>query len=129
MKKVGLGMGHSSASSRGSRGSRPRIGIAGIAIESSTFSPHRTGLDDFVVTTGADLLARYSWLSASWAREAEWVPLLHAVALPGGAVESEVYQRLKSEILRLAAAAVGPGQSSAAVGQLDGLFLDIHGAM
>lgn len=102
-------------------GARPRIGIAGIAIESSTFSPHRTGLDDFTVTRDEDLLARYEWLRqpAPWAREAEWVPLLHAVALPGGAVEAGAYAQLKAEILQRAAAA----------GPLDGLFCDIHGAM
>lgn len=101
---------------------RPRVGIAGIAIESSTFSPHRTGLDDFTVTRGDALLSRYEWLSpdvAAWASEAEWVPLLHARSLPGGAVESGVYERLAAEILERAAAAA----------PLDGLLFDIHGAM
>jgi microcystin degradation protein MlrC len=103
-------------------GRRPRIGIAGIAIESSTFSPHRTGLADFTVTRGDALLGRYEWLSprpAPWAAAAEWVPLLHARSLPGGAVEADVYQQLKAEIVRRAATA----------GPLDGLFFDIHGAM
>ncbi|MGH3169045.1 MAG: M81 family metallopeptidase [Trebonia sp.] len=106
----------------GAAGRRPRIGIAGIAIESSTFSPHRTGLDDFTVTRDDTLRARYEWLSpepAAWAAEAEWVSLLHARSLPGGAVETAVYERLKAEILQRAAAA----------GPLDGLFFDIHGAM
>ncbi len=106
----------------GAPGRRPRIGIAGIAIESSTFSPHRTGLADFTVTREDALLARYEWLSrepAAWAAEAEWVPLLHARSLPGGAVETGVYEELKAEIVRRAAEA----------GPLDGLFFDIHGAM
>jgi microcystin degradation protein MlrC len=98
---------------------RPRIGIAGIAIESSTFSPHRTRLDDFDVTRDAGLLARYAWMAEPWAATAEWVPLLHARALPGGPVEAATYERLKAEILRRAAAA----------DQLDGLLFDIHGAM
>ena len=93
-----------------------RIGIAGIAIESSTFSPHRTGMADFRVTRGADLLARYTWTRDS---PVEWIPLLHAVSLPGGAVLADVYESLKSEIL---ARLVGAGP-------LDGLLLDIHGAM
>ena len=103
-------------------GDRPRIGIAGIAIESITFSPHRTGLADFTVTRDDALLARYEWLSgesAAWAADVEWVPLLNARSLPGGAVEADVYTQLKDEILRRAAAA----------GPLDGLFFDIHGAM
>jgi microcystin degradation protein MlrC len=106
----------------GVAGRRPRIGIAGIAIEASTFSPHRTGLEDFTVTRGDALLARYEWLSpepAVWTAEAEWVPLLHAGSLPGGAVETGVYEQLKAEILQRAAEA----------GPLDGLFFDIHGAM
>ena len=103
-------------------GRRPRIGIAGIAIETSTFSPHRTGLADFTVTRGDALLGRYNWLSprpARWAAEAEWVPLLHARSLPGGAVEADVYEQLKAEIVRRTVEA----------GPLDGLFFDIHGAM
>ena len=93
-----------------------RIGIAGIAIESSTFSPHRTTVDDFRVTRGADLLARYAFLDFP---DIEWVPLLHAVSLPGGAVTEETYAALSEEIYaRLRAA-----------GPLDGLFFDIHGAM
>ncbi|MEV6605238.1 M81 family metallopeptidase [Kutzneria sp. NPDC051319] len=92
-----------------------RIGIAGIAIESSTFSPHRTTVDDFRVTRGSDLLARYSFLDPS----VEWVPLLHAVSLPGGAVTEQTYAALSEEIYaRLRSC-----------GPLDGLFFDIHGAM
>jgi microcystin degradation protein MlrC len=98
-----------------------RIGIAGIAIESSTFSPHRTRLSDFTVTRDDALLARYPWIREPrpWCEEVTWVPLLHAVSLPGGAVEPEVYDALEAEIVRRATAA----------GPLDGLFFDIHGAM
>ncbi|WP_329251674.1 M81 family metallopeptidase [Actinoallomurus sp. NBC_01490] len=96
-----------------------RIGIAGIAIESSTFSPHRTHLADFTVTRGDALLARYKWMGAPWTTGVEWVPLLHAVSLPGGAVEPEVYDALEAEIVERAKAA----------GPLHGLFFDIHGAM
>ena len=39
-----------------------RVGIGGIAIESSTFSPLRTTLDDFVVLRDEDLLARYPFI-------------------------------------------------------------------
>ncbi|ONI78871.1 microcystin degradation protein MlrC [Actinosynnema sp. ALI-1.44] len=95
-----------------------RIGIAGIAIESSTFSPHRTGLADFRVTRGADLLARYAW-TGDESLDVEWVPLLHAVSLPGGAVVKDVYDGLKAEILDRIGEA----------GPLDGVLLDIHGAM
>lgn len=99
----------------------PRIGIAGIATESSTFSPHRTDLDSFRVTRDEALLGRYDFLTegAPLRGRVQWVPLLHAVALPGGPVLNETYEHLRDEIVaRLRDA-----------GHLDGLFLDIHGAM
>ncbi|WP_020657457.1 M81 family metallopeptidase [Amycolatopsis benzoatilytica] len=96
-----------------------RVGITGIAIESSTFSPHRSTVDDFRVLRGDDLLARYDFLGANWAAGVEWVPLVDARSLPGGAVTQEAYTELSGEILdRLRSA-----------GELDGLFFDIHGAM
>lgn len=98
--------------------------MAGIAIESSTFWPHRTGLSDFTVTRGDDLLARYSWITGprpqpAWSQDVEWMPLLHAVALPGGPVLARTYAALKDEIQ----------QQAGAAGPVDGLLLDIHGAI
>jgi microcystin degradation protein MlrC len=98
-----------------------RIGVAGIHIESSTFSPHRSTVDDFRVTRGADLLARYEFLAPGkpLTDGVEWVPLLHAVALPGGAVTEPAYVQLAREIYERLRAA----------GPLDGVFIDFHGAM
>lgn len=99
----------------------PRIGIAGIAIESSTFSPHRSTVDDFVVKRGAGLLDRYPFLGEDdpLRHAAEWVPVLQAKALPGGAVTPDCYEELAGEIFRTLRSAP----------PLDGLFFDIHGAM
>ena len=66
---------------------RHRIAIGGIHIESSTFSPHRSGAADFTVVRGDELLARYDDLP----RHVDWLPLVHARALPGGAVERDFY--------------------------------------
>ena len=90
-------------------------------IEASVFSPHRSGLDDFRVLRGQALLQRYEWAvnGPSWAERVEWVPLLHASALPGGQVVPACYAALKQELVERAAAA----------GELDGMLLDIHGAM
>ena len=100
---------------------RPRVGIAGISIESSTFSPHLSGDEAFTIRTGADLIGYYPFLAAG--RElreaAEWVPLYHGRSLPGGAVRPETYQRMKSAII----------DSIRANGPFDGFFFDIHGAM
>lgn len=113
---------------------RWRVAVGGIAIESSTFSPHRTGLADFVVRRGEDLLARYPWIDAgaagagttapdnshaTWATGVRWVPALGARALPGGPVLTDVYDGLERELLDLLGAA----------GPLDGVLLDLHGAM
>lgn len=104
------------------RGLRPlRVGIGGVHIESSMFSPHRAGFEDFRALRGEALLRRYVWAGggASWADGVEWVPLLHASALPGGQVVPACYSALKQELVERAAAA----------GPLDGVLLDIHGAM
>jgi microcystin degradation protein MlrC len=107
---------HASATAR-----RLRIGIGGMAIESSTFCPHRSTDDDFRITRGADLLARYAWTDpgGDLAPLVEWVPLVHAVALPGGPVEPGTYARIKAELTDRIRQA----------GRLDGLVYDLHGAM
>jgi len=94
---------------------RHRIAIGGIHIESSTFSPHRSGAADFTVVRGQELLARYEDLP----EHGEWVPLVHARALPGGAVERDFYESVKRELLERLRTAT----------PVDGVFLDIHGAM
>ncbi|OYO16723.1 microcystin degradation protein MlrC [Enemella evansiae] len=100
--------------------SRPRIAICGVHIESSTFSPHRSTADDFEVRRGAAVLERYPWIGGNdWADRVEWLGVLHARALPGGPVVAEDYQRWRAEILA----------GLAELGELDGLFFDIHGAM
>lgn len=98
-----------------------RIAICGLHIESSTFTPHLSTADDFDVTRGDTLLARYDWLSPArpWAADVEWIPLVHARALPGGVVEAAAYDAWSAEIVdRLEQA-----------GRVDGVLLDIHGAM
>ena len=54
---------------------RPRVGIAGISIESSTFSPHTSDDAAFTVRTGAALLAYYPFLDEGrdLREAAEWV--------------------------------------------------------
>ena len=96
-----------------------RIAICGIHIESSTFSPHRSSEADFDVRRGAHLLERYPFLDADWASGVEWLPVLHARALPGGQVLAATYEAWRKEIT----------EGLAALGKLDGVFFDIHGAM
>ncbi len=97
----------------------PRLAIAGIAIESSTFTPYRSGAADFEVRRGtADILDRYPFTVP----EADYVGVLHARALPGGQLDREVYEGWKAEI-------VGGLAAAHAEAPLDGFFFDIHGAM
>jgi microcystin degradation protein MlrC len=98
-------------------GRRLRIGIGGIHIESSTFTPHLATDADFAVRRGAELLARYAFTSTT--EGVDWVPLVHARAVPGGPVVPETYQRLEDELLDRIGRA----------GPLDGVLLDMHGAM
>ena len=99
----------------------PRIAIAGIAIESSTFSPALTHEEAFHAQTGEDVLDSYPFLAKdSPDRErAIWFPTLTGHALPGGAVTREAYESLLAQTLEMLKQNL----------PFDGLFLDIHGAM
>ena len=52
-------------------------------------------------------------------QDVRWSPLIHARALPGGAVERTFYEALKAELLERLRASM----------PVDGVFLDLHGAM
>jgi microcystin degradation protein MlrC len=100
--------------------SNMRVAIAGMHIESGTFSPLLTTRDDFQVTRGANLLARYPFLAEPEFAELEPLPLVHFRAMPGGCVRQADYQAMKAEILdRLAALDPPP----------DAFYFDVHGAM
>jgi hypothetical protein len=99
----------------------PRIAIAGLAIESSTFSPARTGEAEFRARMGDAVLESYPFLAPGSAarRRATWVPTLTGRALPGGMVTREAYESLLGKMLTTLGAGV----------PYDGVFFDIHGAM
>ncbi|MDO5095884.1 MAG: M81 family metallopeptidase [Peptostreptococcaceae bacterium] len=98
-----------------------KIAVGGIHIESSTFTPYISGESDFTMTRGDELLARYPWLS-KYRERVEMIPLLHARALPGGAVSRSFFENWLAEFIsRLEKAIVEQG--------IDALLLDIHGAM
>lgn len=98
-----------------------RIALAGIAIESSTFTRIVAPLDRFLVFRGQDLLDYYDWPARLGAAidGVEFVPLLSATASASGPVDPAVYDALEAEI-RAGLEAAGP---------LDGVYLDMHGAM
>lgn len=101
--------------------SRPVIGIAGLGIESSTFSPARTAAAAFHPQRGEEILGRYPFLAEGTAlREAcAWHGALLGKSLPGGTVTSEAFAELSDELIR----------RLADLPPLDGFWYDIHGAM
>lgn len=100
---------------------KPRVGIAGIAIECSTFSPAQTTEDYFRINRSDDVFALYPFLAKdSVLRDrAEWVPTMVSRATPGGIVTREAYESLAGQTIELLKQNM----------PYDALFLDIHGAM
>lgn len=97
-----------------------RIAIAGIAIESSTFSPAKTHEPAFHSKTGDDVFSNYPFFSDStYFENIEWFPTLKGHSLPGGIVTKEAYESLVNQTLTMLKANL----------PYDGLFFDIHGAM
>lgn len=99
-----------------------RIGIGGIAIESSTFSPLPSVTDNFVIQRGEELVANYPYFDNGIfesRQDITWFGTLKARSIPGGPITSESYANMKNDLL----------QRLEAVLPLDGFFFDIHGAM
>ncbi len=95
-----------------------RIALGGIRHETNTFSPVRTTVADFAVLRGDDMLHDPFW--EAWRRpDIELLPTLSAEATPNGLIEQETYQALRDELLELLRA----------VCPVDGVYLDLHGAM
>ena len=99
----------------------PRIAIAGLGIESSTFSPALTQEEAFHAKYGEQVYTSYPFFAVDspLRKQAVWVPALVGKSLPGGAVTREAYESLVGKIL----------DSLKKNGPFDGLFFDIHGAM
>ena len=111
---------------------RPKIAIAGFQHETNTFAPIPTTYHDFVrggawpaMTQGADILEKFSgrripvggFIDAA----ADWDlrPVLWAATEPSGYVDQGAFDRI--------AAMICDGVHS--VGPVDGVYLDLHGAM
>lgn len=99
----------------------PRIGIAGIAIECSTFSPAQSTEEAFDVRKGDAVLNTYTFLSpdSTLRKRANWLPAVVSRATPGGIVTREAYESLTNQTLEELKKNL----------PYDALFLDIHGAM
>ncbi|HEX6093432.1 MAG TPA: M81 family metallopeptidase, partial [Dongiaceae bacterium] len=111
---------------------RPRIAIAGLQHETNTFAPFGATFHDFEIadgwpelTRGADVLKVFPALNIpiggfiSAADGADLVPIAWAAAEPCAHVSDDAFDRL-SEIVC---------GGIAAAGAIDGIYLDLHGAM
>jgi len=99
----------------------PRVAIAGIAIESSTFSPALTQEEAFHAKSGTAVFDYYPFMSTDSVNRSRalWFPTIKGHALPGGTVTREAYESLLNKTLTMLKKDL----------PYDGLFLDIHGAM
>jgi len=104
---------------------RPIIAIAGLACETSTFSPSKTLATAFHPKRGNEIILKYPFLhpGTPLSDSAEWKGALIGHALPGGIVTRDAFEELAGEIVSRLREIVA---TSAA---LDGLWFDIHGAM
>jgi len=115
----------------------PRIAVAGFHHETNTFAPTRASYDRFVepdawpgLVQGAALADAFTTLNVPMTgalaalREAgaDIVPVLWANAGPSAQVTRDAYERIAGTIVDGIAAA-------GATGPLDGVYLDLHGAM
>ncbi|HEV7633053.1 MAG TPA: M81 family metallopeptidase [Steroidobacteraceae bacterium] len=111
-----------------------RIAVAGIQHETNTFADSRADLAAFLeadawpgLVRGADLpaavegvnLPAAGFIAAARALRHQLVPLLWCSAQPSGPVTREAYETICAELLERLTGA----------GQLDGVYLDLHGAM
>lgn len=112
-----------------------RLAIGGISHETSTFSKKPTTLGDFTtgfgLYRGPEILDRFrgsnictgGFIEGAAEHGCELAPLLWAFAYPSGLIVSRDYQTLKTEFLERLK------QEQAAPGGVDGILLDLHGAM
>lgn len=105
---------------------RPVIAIAGLACETSTFTPSRTLAPAFHPKRGQEAIDRYAAFigpDTPLGEAADFRGALIGHALPGGQVTRPAFEELADEIVDRLEKIV------ADVGRLDGLWYDIHGAM
>ena len=98
---------------------KPRIGIAGVWIEASTFSPISSTEKNFNIKYSSNVFSNYTFFDQSYFDKADWFPSMTARALPGGVVTKEAYESMVLQIMQITKQTL----------PLDGLILDLHGAM
>ncbi|MEZ0540030.1 M81 family metallopeptidase [Fibrella arboris] len=126
MKSVLLGLSAllsvaTSSLAQSGSGTLPRIAIAGLGIESSTFSPAVTHEAAFHARYSGEVFSAYPFMmgAAPLRKQAKWFPTVVGKSLPGGIVTRAAYESLVGKML----------DSLKKYAPYDGLYFDIHGAM
>ena len=111
-----------------------RVAMAGFLHETNTFAPSKARMADFVqgggympLVRGAQMIPQSKGINLGiggaieFAESAGWdmVPVLWAGAIPSAHVTRDAYESITDDII----------SGIAAAGDLDGVFLDLHGAM
>lgn len=104
-----------------------RIATGCIGHETNTFSPVPTTLESFHILTGSQIISEFrntatitgGIIDAAENHGIEVVPLLWTFAGPSGMVSQTAYETIKAQFLELLRVA----------GEIDGVVLDLHGAM
>jgi microcystin degradation protein MlrC len=111
-----------------------RIAIGGFLHETNTFAPTKAEYDGFVhgggwpaMETGAAVLEKIrninvglaGFIDEAEAKDWELVPTIWCAASPSAHVRKDAYERIAAAIV----------DGIAAAGPLDGVYLDLHGAM
>lgn len=79
----------------------PVIAIAGLACETSTFTPSRTLAPAFHPQRGGEILDKYAFIrpGTQLGDAAQWEGALIGHAMPGGVVTHAAYEELAGEII------------------------------
>lgn len=103
-----------------------KIGVLGLIHESNSFVEKQTGIEDFKVSRGMEVLIRWShthheiggFIQAAHEKNLELVPLMTATATPSGALTRDTYEAILGEMAQVLSE-----------NPVNGLLLALHGAM
>lgn len=96
-----------------------KVIIGGIYHESNTFNPFPTTIENFVVEEGENMLGRVESTEVFKSNGFEVIPSIYAATLSSGVVTEETYHYFAERIL----------QVIKNEGEVDGIWLHLHGAM
>lgn len=98
-----------------------RVAIAGILLESSSFTRDVTPAERFTVMRGDEILADYNWVArfSDLGEDVEPDPILIAAVIAGGPMTAEAFDGFTTEII----------EALESRGPFDGVYLHMHGAM